>query len=78
MYSTIKKTVEMPIVLVLMLLCFSVFSNSSENCECDLLLIDSDDQSSQHSAQYFTRQSETIKGQPFYYSLSGDTKETGL
>ena len=55
-----------------MCLCFGVFAGSSENCECDLLLIDSDGQSSQNGDHYFTRQSEIIKGQPVYYSLSGD------
>ena len=59
----------MPIILVLMLLCFSAFANSSENCECNLLIIHHSDGPGNH---HFTKQSEKIKGQDVYSSLSGD------
>ena len=48
---------------------FSVFANSSENCECNLLIIHHSDGSGYH---HFTKQSEKIEGQPVYASLSGD------
>ena len=56
-----------------MLLCFCVLVSPSKNCECDLLHIRySDGQSSQNGDHYFTKQSEKIIGQPFYYSFRGD------
>ena len=62
----------MSTIFVIMFLSFCVLVSPSKNCECDLLLIDTDGQASRNGDHYFTKQSESIKGQPVYYSFRGD------